>query len=170
MTNTVFIATAAGKFSFGARTSPCILGRGGVISAEQKREGDGASPLGIWPMRRVFYRPDRLNRPETALPIVPLTPRDGWCDSPEHPLYNRPVRLPFEASHEQLWREDHVYDVIVELGHNDAPVRANYGSAIFMHLMRDDKKPTQGCIALDPADMSEMLKLSSCETSVEIRL
>ena len=94
----------------------------------------------------------------------------NWCDSPEHPLYNRPVCLPFAASHEQLWREDHVYDVIIELGHNDAPVRANYGSAIFMHLTRDDKKPTQGCIALDPADMSEMLKLCSRETSVEIRL
>ncbi|MEL6859268.1 MAG: L,D-transpeptidase family protein [Pseudomonadota bacterium] len=170
MTTNQYVATAAGKFSFGSRTCPCILGRGGVIDAEQKREGDGASPLGTWLIRRVFYRADRLSRPQTALPVVPLRPEDGWCDSPDHPLYNRPVRLPFPASHETLWREDRVYDVIVELGHNDDPVRANYGSAIFMHLMREDKSPTQGCIALDLPDMLEMLGVSAPGTAVQIRL
>ncbi|MEM8616628.1 MAG: L,D-transpeptidase family protein, partial [Pseudomonadota bacterium] len=90
MSDLMFTATSRGKFSGGGLTCRCALGRGGVVMAEQKREGDGASPLGIWPMRRVFYRPDRLARPATGLPAIPLRPNDGWCDAPDHPLYNRP--------------------------------------------------------------------------------
>lgn len=151
------------------RVMPCTLGRAGIVPAEVKREGDGASPAGIWPMRRVFYRPDRVEPPQTALDRVPLRPFDGWCDAPGHPLYNRPVRLPFPASHETLWREDHVYDLIVELGYNDAPVRDGAGSAIFLHLMRPDSAPTEGCVALALADLLEVLRPSGPGACVEIR-
>ena len=107
------------------RRFACAIGWGGVRT--NKREGDGATPAGRFPLRRVLYRPDRLAPPRTALPIAPLSPRDGWCDDPAHPLYNRPLRLPHEARHEELWRADRVYDVIVILGHNDAPVVPDLG-------------------------------------------
>jgi len=150
------------------RAVTCVLGKGGVVPAAGKREGDGASPAGRWPMRRVFYRPDREAPPETGLERVPLRPRDGWCDDPGHPLYNRPVTLPFTASHEILWREDNVYDLIIELGHNDNPPAPGLGSAIFMHLRRPDRAPTEGCVALERADLLELLRLSEPGAAIEI--
>ncbi|MDJ0920877.1 MAG: L,D-transpeptidase family protein [Henriciella sp.] len=158
MTAVEFTATAKGKFSGGDVTCRCALGKGGIVGAALKREGDGASPLGRWEMRRVFYRADRVDRPETGLPCVALRESDGWCDDPEHPLYNRPVALPFAASHEKLWREDHVYDLIVELGHNDSPPQPGRGSAIFFHLARPDYRPTEGCVAVAKEDMLAALK------------
>ena len=154
-----FTAHADGRFSFpDGRTVPARLGRGGVIAAQDKREGDGATPLGNWPMRRVFFRPDRMNAPRTGLQTVPLRLRDGWCDDPSSPLYNLPVTLPFPASHERLWRDDHVYDLIVELGYNDDSVRPAMGIAIFMHLQQPDGAPTEGCVALQQADLVDGLR------------
>ena len=121
-------------------------------------------------MRRVFYRPDRLDAPKTLLPLVPLTPEDGWCDAPDDPLYNRWVKLPYAASHENLWLEDHIYDVIVELGHNDDPPVPSLGSAIFLHLARPDWGPTAGCVAVTLEDMLEILRLSARGSEIEIRL
>ncbi|MDP9195845.1 MAG: L,D-transpeptidase family protein [Pseudomonadota bacterium] len=139
----------------GGQTS-CVLGRSGVRM--DKREGDGATPVGLFPLRRVLYRPDRLPPPVTqGLPVQALKPEDSWCDDPAHPLYNQPVRLPFSASHESLWREDHVYDVIVVLGHNDDPIVPGAGSAIFMHLVRPDRTPTAGCVALALDDLLALL-------------
>ncbi|MEO0550945.1 MAG: L,D-transpeptidase family protein [Pseudomonadota bacterium] len=158
MTAVAYSATVKGKFSGGDVTARCATGKGGVIGAALKREGDCASPLGTWEMRRVFYRADRHPRPETGLPCVSLRETDGWCDDPAHPLYNRPVTLPFEASHERLWRDDHVYDLIVELGHNDNPTVPNYGSAIFLHIAKPDYNPTEGCVALALEDMLATLK------------
>lgn len=168
MSATLFTATAKGKFSGNGITCRCAIGKGGLVQAEQKREGDGASPQGLWRMKRVFYRPDRLSRPQTNLPTVALAMTDGWCDAPDHPLYNRPVSLPFEASHEKLWREDHVYDLVVELAHNDDPVRPGYGSAIFFHLAHDDYRATEGCIAVAKADMLKTLERSNLDTAIDI--
>jgi len=126
----------------------CILGKGGIIPDADKREGDGATPLGRYAVRRVLYRADRVARPQTRLPVSAITESDGWCDAPEDPNYNRQVRLPYAASHERLYRDDHVYDLILIIGHNDDPVMANMGSAIFLHLRRPDGRPTEGCIAV----------------------
>ena len=134
----------------------CILGKGGI--RVDKREGDGATPTGCFLLRRVFYRPDRLAAPATALPVRPLTPQDGWCDDPSHPDSNRHVRLPHPARHERRWRDDHVYDVVVVLGYNDAPPVAGLGSAIFMHLARPDGTGTEGCVALALTDLLDLLK------------
>lgn len=168
MNETDLIASAAGKLlGFGFRFD-CTLGRNGTVAAADKREGDGASPLGRWRLKRLFYRADRIARPETGLPVVPLKPQDGWCDEVSHPLYNRPVTLPFAASHEALWREDHAYDLIVELAHNDAPVVPGLGSAIFMHVSHDDGRATAGCIALAASDLLAVLKRASPDTFIEI--
>jgi len=137
------------------RQFACAIGWGGVRS--NKREGDGATPAGRFPLRRVHYRPDRMAPPRTALPIAPLSPRDGWCDDPGHPLYNRPLRLPHDARHEELWRLDRVYDLIVILGHNDAPVVPGLGSAVFLHVAQPDYTPTAGCVAVAAGDLLAIL-------------
>lgn len=134
----------------------CAIGSGGVT--RDKREGDGATPIGRWPLRRVLYRPDRVEPPDTRLPVAPLDPDDGWCDDPACPdTYNRPVRLPFPGGHEVMWREDRLYDVVVVLGHNDDPPVPGAGSAVFLHVARPDYGPTAGCVALDPRDLREAL-------------
>lgn len=126
---------------------PCAIGRGGTIAAVDKREGDGATPFGEWPIRGVLLRPDRVAPLALRLPWRGLRPEDGWSDDPADPAYNRPVRHPHPFSAERLWREDALYDAIVVLGHNDAPPRPGAGSAIFLHCLRDGA-PTEGCVAL----------------------
>lgn len=134
---------------------PCALGQGGV--RREKIEGDGATPLGMFPLRRVLYRPDRLAPPRTALPLAPLSPRDGWCNDAEHPLYNHQIRQPVQASCELLWRTDSLYDVIVVLGQNDNPVVPGAGSAVFLHISGEDLKPTNGGVALRKEDLLAIL-------------
>ena len=87
------------------------------------------------------------------MPLSGIAQDDGWCDAPGDPAYNRPVKLPYSASAERLWREDHLYDIIVVLGFNDDPVVAGKGSAIFLHLAKADYAPTAGCVALALDDM-----------------
>jgi len=145
-----------GVFRLGAQAWRCALGQGGIRA--DKREGDGATPAGLLPLRRLLYRADRLPPPQAAgLPVEPLAPADGWCDDPSHPDYNRQVRLPHPARHERLWRDDAVYDLIGVLGWNDDPVQRGRGSAIFLHCARPDFPPTEGCIALAPADLRAAL-------------
>ncbi|QUD87045.1 L,D-transpeptidase family protein [Phenylobacterium montanum] len=165
----VFTAWSDGRFDLGGRKVACALGRSGVIAAEDKREGDGASPLGMWPVRRLLYRPDRVGRPVTALPTQALEPDDGWCDAPGDPAYNRPVKRPYPASHEALWREDHLYDLVVVLGHNDDPPVAPMGSAIFLHLAREGYAPTEGCVALSRPDMEAFLAQAQPGAVLEIK-
>lgn len=147
--------TPDGLLRFRGETLRCALGAGGIRA--DKAEGDGATPTGLLPIRRILWRADRGPRPATILPAEPIAPDDGWCDDPGHPDYNRPVRLPHPARHERLWREDAVYDVIGVLGWNDAPVVRGRGSAIFLHVARPDFAPTEGCVALPEADLRRLL-------------
>jgi len=140
-----------------------------VKPAADKREGDGASPIGHWPVRRVYYRPDKGPAPETGLPVIALRPEDGWSDDPDEAAYNRLVPLPCPGSHERLWQGDGLYDLIVELGYNDDPVVAGMGSAIFLHVARPGYLPTEGCVALAEADLREVLKALSGGSMIEIR-
>jgi L,D-peptidoglycan transpeptidase YkuD (ErfK/YbiS/YcfS/YnhG family) len=164
-----FTATADGLLDLGDRKVRCALGPTGVIPAAEKREGDGASPAGVWPIRRVLYRPDRRAAPQTELPVEPLSPDDGWCDAPDDPAYNRPVKLPYPASAEAMWRDDGIYDVVVVLGHNDDPPVAPMGSCIFLHLARPDFSPTQGCVAVAREDLEHLLAQARPGDTLEIR-
>lgn len=139
-------ARSSGILQLGALVLPCRIGRTGRRAV--KREGDGASPIGVWPVRRVLYRADRLFRPRTGLPIRRLFPDDGWCDAPADRNYNRFVRHPYPASAENLWRSDGLYDLIVVLGHNERPRKRFGGSAIFLHVWNPEGRPTAGCVAV----------------------
>jgi len=151
------------------KSARAALGKAGVIAAADKREGDNRSPTGVWPIRYVLYRPDAYpDGPATALPARPIAPDDGWCDAPGDPAYNRPVKLPYPASAERLWRDDHVYDLVVVLGHNDDPPVAGRGSAIFLHLARDGYPGTEGCVALARADVEALLAAARPGDAVEI--
>jgi L,D-peptidoglycan transpeptidase YkuD (ErfK/YbiS/YcfS/YnhG family) len=161
------VARGDGQFSFAGHEVRCALGRGGVIAAALKREGDGASPQGVWPLLRVLYRPDRGPGPITRLPSAAIRDDDGWCDAPDDPAYNRPVRLPYPASCERMWRDDEVYDIVCVLGHNDPP-RPWLGSAIFLHCARPDYRATEGCIALARADLEALLALAGPGATLEI--
>lgn len=162
------IVTSDGFLKHGGLRFRCALGKGGVKPEADKREGDGATPLGRYPLRQVYYRADRLAVPEARLPIRPLTQQDGWCDDPAEPAYNRHVLLPYAASHEKLWREDHVYDVIVVLGHNDDPPVPGMGSAIFLHLARPDYSGTEGCVALALPDLLALLAVLPPNAAMQI--
>jgi L,D-peptidoglycan transpeptidase YkuD (ErfK/YbiS/YcfS/YnhG family) len=135
---------------------PCALGKGGRTS--RKREGDGATPVGRWHLMTVFYRPDRVRRPSTGLPVRPISRHDGWCDAPGDRNYNRPVRLPYGASAERMWRADHLYDIVVVLSHNTRPRVRGAGSAIFMHVAERGYAPTAGCIAFRREHLLRLLK------------
>lgn len=131
------------------------IGRGSVRAL--KREGDGGTPLGRFPVRLVLYRADRLKRPRTPLPLHAIRPDDGWCDDPNDRNYNRLVRLPAQRGAESLMRDDALYDVVLVLGYNDRPRIRGKGSAIFVHLARSGYTPTEGCIAFSRRDLMAVI-------------
>jgi L,D-peptidoglycan transpeptidase YkuD (ErfK/YbiS/YcfS/YnhG family) len=158
--------SSMGWARLGERRWRCVVGAGGV--REDKVEGDSATPAGDFPLRRVLFRNDRLVLPKIDLPARPIGEHDGWCDDPVSSSYNRLVHVPNEWSHEKLWREDALYDVIVVVGYNDNPPEGEWGSAIFLHLAREDFSPTKGCVALARDAMMELLPLLGRDTRVRV--
>lgn len=162
------VDTAASTLSAFGHTIPCTIGRSGACPAGEKREGDGMTPLGTWPIRGVLLRRDRVAPPpKLALPWRWLRPDDGWSDDPADPAYNRPVRHPHPFSAERLWREDGLYDVIVVLGHNDASPVPALGSAIFLHCWSDGR-PTEGCVAVAREELLDILPALGVDALVDI--
>jgi L,D-peptidoglycan transpeptidase YkuD (ErfK/YbiS/YcfS/YnhG family) len=151
----------------GDRVFPCALGRSGLIA--DKREGDGGTPIGRFPFRRLLYRADRVPHIETRLPALHIEPDDGWCDDPASRDYNRPVHLPHPARHERLWLDEHLYDLVVVIGHNDDPVVKGAGSAVFVHVAREDWSPTAGCIAFRQEDLLTILAQVSASDAVRVQ-
>ena len=154
---------------WGGRKIRCAVGKNGIVVASAKREGDGKTPAGIWPMRQVFYRSDRLPPPKTKLPMRATQPDDAWCDVDGDPKYNQLVKLPYAILDERLWRDDHLYDVVTVLGYNDAPILPGKGSAIFLHLARPDYSPSTGCVTLALEDFLPVLAEADVNTTVEVR-
>ncbi len=154
-----------GRLTYAGRSYPCVLGRAGISTS--KREGDGATPVGRFPLRRVLYRADKLPAPQTQLPVGIIGRTDGWCDAPDDALYNRPVTLPYPASAENMWRDDALYDVVVVIGHNDDPVVPAAGSAIFMHVAGHE--PTAGCIAFSREYLLDILARLLPGADIDIR-
>ncbi len=150
-----------GRITGALVSAPCALGRSGMVRGFDKCEGDGATPMGSYPVRQVFYRSDKINKPVCRLPLEVITPSMGWCDASEHPAYNKLVQLPFGNSHELLWRDDDLYDLIVVIGHNDDPVVAGAGSCIFLHITRGDYEPTEGCASFIEEDLLKLVRLFS---------
>lgn len=153
---------------YGEKTWRAAVGRSGI--RRDKVEGDGASPAGRWPIRRVLYRADKLAAaPVSVFEVSTIDREDGWCDDPGHPDYNRPVRLPFASSHEDMWRNDELYDIVVVLGHNDDPIVPGAGSAIFLHVAGAGYDSTAGCAAMTRQDLLEFLSLAAPGTCLQFQ-
>jgi L,D-peptidoglycan transpeptidase YkuD (ErfK/YbiS/YcfS/YnhG family) len=159
-------AHSRGRLGYGGIEIACALGPGGI--RRDKREGDGASPAGLYRLRCAYYRADRIVRPRTGLSLRPLRPDDGWCDDVGSARYNRAVRHPFAGSAEQLWRSDGLYDVLVVLGYNDGPIRRARGSAIFLHAAAAGYGPTAGCVAVARGDLVRLLAHAGPHTRILI--
>lgn len=154
-----------GIMQVGSLRFPCALGRGGISA--NKREGDGATPLASMKLLSGYLRGGRFQRSST-LPLSAIDGRLGWCDLPDDRNYNRPVRLPYRASHETMLRRDHLYDCCIVLDWNIKPRRRGRGSAIFFHLARPGFTPTEGCVAVTHRVMARLLPLLSRHTVLKV--
>ena len=191
------ILVVGNKLTFAGKTYHCAIGKNGF--SDNKKEGDGCTPLGIFPLRECWYRADKITKPQTNLPIKIITQNDGWCDDVTSPDYNRHILLSlpsslraqrsnpekkdwiatsstpprndniYNFSHEKLWRDDEVYDLIIPIGYNDLPIIAGKGSAIFIHVARENYEPTEGCVALKLSDLLEIWPFLYNKTGIDIK-
>jgi len=145
---------------------PVALGRGGIRA--NKREGDGATPRGVFRLKRLWWRADRHPRPRTFLPVRRIGPDDGWCENPQDRRYNMPVIVAKGSAADRLARPDRLYDFIIELDHNTRPRIAGRGSAVFIHVARDGFKPTAGCVALTLPALRRLLTRLGTRTRIVI--
>ncbi len=157
-----------GTLTVAGREFACVLGKGGVVSANAKREGDGATPAGTWKLRNGFWRADRLGKPAGPLAFTAIAVDMFWDDDPTSPHYNTLRRGAPPEHPERLLRADHVYDVVVPLGFNDDPIVPGRGSAIFLHVARPERTPTAGCVALAQDDLLQVLALLPPDPSLTI--
>jgi len=151
----------------GAHAIPVVLGRCGI--AANKREGDGATPRGRFGLIRLWWRPDRLARPCTRLPVRRIDRGLAWCENPADRRYNRPFRRSANESGDRLWRDDRLYDLVIEISHNTRPRVAGRGSAVFLHVARPDRSGTAGCVALDAKDLRRLLRRLGPNTLIDIQ-
>jgi L,D-peptidoglycan transpeptidase YkuD (ErfK/YbiS/YcfS/YnhG family) len=167
------VTTKPGKRSRGVLIAgrlaiPVILGRAGIRA--NKREGDGATPRGRFRLRRLWWRADRNSRPPTLLPTVRIDRRIAWCEDPGDRRYNRPFRRSANEPGDRLWRNDRLYDVIIEIDYNTRPRVACRGSAVFLHLARPERSPTAGCVAFAASDLRRLLARLGPKTRILIHI
>ena len=155
-----------GWLTAGPLRFPVALGRGGILA--DKREGDGGTPRGVFRPLRLWWRLDRGPRPRTGLPLRPMRPSDGWCEDPHDRRYNQSIRLEGNAAGDRLWRDDALYDLVIEIDHNARPRIAGRGSAVFIHIARAGFTPTAGCVALRSRDLRRLLEGIGTKTRIRI--
>ncbi len=144
----------------------CVFGRDGIT--DDKIEGDWKTPIGTFPIRKIYYRKDKIPNLEAQIECIPLSPDDAWCDDIKKEEYNTFIKLPFEGSYENLWRDDDMYDIIIVLGCNDEPILKGKGSAIFIHIAKENMEYTKGCLAIKKEDMLTLVKNITLNSEIEI--
>jgi L,D-peptidoglycan transpeptidase YkuD (ErfK/YbiS/YcfS/YnhG family) len=152
----------------GPHAIPVVLGRCGI--AANKQEGDGSTPHGRFRLIRLWWRADRLPRPRTALPVRRIDRALAWCENPADRRYNRPFRRSADERGDRLWRDDRLYDLVIEVSHNARPRIARRGSAVFVHVARPDRSATAGCVALEAKTLLRLLGRLGPKTWIDIRL
>lgn len=146
----------------------CVFGKDGLTN--EKIEEDWKTPIGIFPIRKIYYRADRIENIDSKIECIPLSGDDAWCDDIEKIEYNKFVKLPFDGHHENLWRDDELYDIIVVLGYNDSPIIKNKGSAIFLHVAKENMEYTKGCLAIKKEALLKIIESLDPETQIQISL
>ena len=144
----------------------CSLGKGGI--KKKSKEGDNITPQGIYKPLKIYYRSDKINIIKTNLKKIKIKKNMGWCDDPRSHLYNQQIKLPNKFSHEKLFRNDNLYDLILVLNYNINPIIKNKGSAIFIHIAKNSYKKTKGCIALKKKHLIELISKIKKNTKIKI--
>jgi L,D-peptidoglycan transpeptidase YkuD (ErfK/YbiS/YcfS/YnhG family) len=156
-----------GWLSAGGRYTKVALGRCGIKA--NKREGDGTTPAGRYRLVRLWWRPDRLPRPRTLLPVRPIRASDGWCEDPSDRRYNRAITISPGGPADRLWRADALYDLIIEIDHNQRPRISGRGSAVFIHVARADLSATAGCVSLPSTALRRFIARLGPKTTITIQ-
>ena len=123
----------------------CAIGKKGI--GYKRKEGDLVTPRGQFKIKYILYRKDRV-KISTKLKKKIIKKNMGWCDDPISEQYNKLVKLPFVYKHEKLFKKENTYDIILVLDYNMRPIKKNKGSAIFIHIAKNNFKRTKGCIAI----------------------
>ena len=144
----------------------CALGKAGIKKKE--KEGDNVTPKGIFKITSMYYRPDRIKNITTAVKKIKIKKNIGWCDDPDSHFYNQQISLPNKFGHEKLYRNDHLYDLILVINYNTNPIIKNKGSAIFIHIAKKNYKKTKGCIALKKKHLIELISKIKKNTKIKI--
>ena len=144
----------------------CAIGKNGIV--KKKIEGDKCTPAGTYTLEKIYYRSDRLTLPNLNFQTIPILKNYGWCDDIKIEKYNKLIKLPFEYRHEQLFRNDNIYDIICTINYNNNPVKKNLGSAIFLHIANYNYSGTAGCIAIKKSDLINLLQKINSHTTIKI--
>jgi L,D-peptidoglycan transpeptidase YkuD (ErfK/YbiS/YcfS/YnhG family) len=144
----------------------CALGKAGVN--KKIKEGDNVTPKGVFKITKIYYRADKIKSIKTSIKKIKITKNMGWCDDPMSLFYNQQIKLPSKFSHEKLYRNDDLYDLIAVINYNTNPIIKNKGSAIFMHISKNSYKKTKGCIALKKANLINILTKVKKNTKIKI--
>jgi len=144
----------------------CALGKAGVN--KKIKEGDNITPKGIFKITKIYYRADKIKSIKTNIKKIKIRKNMGWCDDPVSRFYNQQIKLPSKYSHEKLYRNDDLYDLIAVLNYNTNPIIKNKGSAIFMHIAKNSYKKTEGCIALKKEHLINIMVQIKKNTKIKI--
>ena len=144
----------------------CALGKNGI--KKKTKEGDNITPIGIFKIIKIYYRYDKIKNLKTSIKKIKIKKNIGWCDDPKSIFYNQQIKLPYKFNYEKLYRNDHIYDLLAVLNYNTNPVVKNKGSAIFIHIAKNNYKPTAGCLALKKGDLIKLLQTINKNTKIKI--
>ena len=144
----------------------CAIGKRGI--GNKKKEGDLITPKGEFKIKYILYRSDRIKKIQSKIKIYKIKKNLGWCDDPKSKKYNKLVKLPFKFSHEKLFKKENIYDLLLVLNFNMNPIKKNKGSAIFLHVARNNYKKTEGCIAIKKMHLLKVIKKLKYNTKVKI--
>ena len=143
----------------------CTIGKKGI--GYKKKEGDLITPIGQFKIKYILYRKDRV-KISTKLKKRVIRKNMGWCDDPKSSRYNKLIKLPYDYNHEKLYKNENIYDIVLVLNYNMSPVKKNKGSAIFIHVAKNNFKRTEGCVAIKKLSLIKLIKKISPYTKVKI--
>ena len=162
----MIIVRKSGYLKFKNFKFRCALGKNGI--KRKVKEGDNITPVGIFKITKIYYRQDKIKKVKTSIKKIKIKKNMGWCNDPQSNSYNQQIKLPSKFSCEKLYRNDRVYDLLAVLNYNINPVIKNKGSAIFIHIAKNNYKPTAGCVALKKLDLLKLLQTIKKNTKVKI--
>ena len=162
----MIIINKSGYLKYNDIKFKCALGKSGI--GKKRIEGDNITPKGTFKIIKIYYRKDRIKKINSVFKIIEIKKNMGWCDDPESKKYNQLIKLPSKYRHEKLFRNDRIYDLMIVLNYNMSPVIKNKGSAIFIHIAKNNYNKTKGCIALKKKDLIEIVTKIKRDTKIII--